>query len=253
MAKRKDAAKKDRELVRAIKSGGCPQAVERLFHDYQSFLWAFAYKYSSNKLPREDAYQIAAMGLLKAVERFDPERGTAFITFAYPTVDGELKKHYRDCVEFVRLPRRIHDLKRKITLTQKSIRDREKIEPTVRQIAEHLGVTDEDVIEALAAARNTQVLSLDMEVDNSYGQDTLLSLLGHQDGGFECMETAIVFDQMMESLPSCMKKVIALRLAGWTQKRIAEKLGLSQMQVSRLQNKALEIMGESRLLEKEPA
>jgi len=253
MREKKNTAARDRELVRAIKSGGCPQAVEQLFHFYQNFLWAFAHKYRSSRLPSEDAYQIAALGLLKAVERFDSERGTAFMTFAYPTVDGELKKHYRDCVEFVRLPRRIHDLKRKIAFTQESIRDQEKREPTIPQVAERLGVTDEDVIEALTATRNTQVLSLDMEFDSPYGEDTLISILGHQDGGFECMETAIVFDQIMESFPSLLREVIDLRLAGWTQKAIAEKLNLSQVQVSRLQNRATQMITESRLLEKEPA
>jgi RNA polymerase sigma-B factor len=253
MERKKNAAADDRDLVRSIKSGGCPQAVEQLFHDYQNFLRASAYKYQSNRLPFEDAYQIAAMGLLKAVERFDPERGTAFMTFAYPTVNGELKKYYRDCVEFVRIPRKIRDLKRLIALTQESLREREGREPTISQVAERLGVAEEDVIEALAAEHKTRVLSLDMELEGEYGEDTLASFLGQQDEGFERMETTMIFEQIMETLPSLMRSVIDLRLAGWTQKMIAKKLNLSQMQVSRLQCRALEMIDESRLLEKEPA
>ncbi|MBN2025693.1 MAG: sigma-70 family RNA polymerase sigma factor [Actinobacteria bacterium] len=249
MAKGTKEALPDKELLMRAKSLDDPGAVEELFHAYQDLLRSLAYKYKSTLLAYEDAYQVAALGLLKALERFDPGRGTAFITFAYPTITGELKKHYRDHMEVVRIPRRIRDLKRMIVVAQDSLRESLKREPTIPEVAASLDVPEEELIEALAAARRTTVLSLDLEVEGEEGSDSLLYFLGHQDTSYEYLENRMLIEQMMGSLPDDLREIMGLRLAGWTQKKIAERLGISQMEVSRLQKKAVCMIGESRHLE----
>ena len=102
--KRKGLSAVDSDLLVKIREEDDSGAKERFFDRYEDLLHRFAHKYHSDRLPYEDAYQLAALGLMKAVRRFDPERGISFITFAYPTVEGELKKHYRDHVDIVRLP-----------------------------------------------------------------------------------------------------------------------------------------------------
>ncbi len=245
MARGTRAKIRERDMLERAKSTDDPGAVEDLFHAYQDLLRSLAYKYRSPLLAYEDAYQVAALGLLKALERFDPERGTAFITFAYPTITGELKKHYRDHVEVVRIPRRIRDLKRMVMIAQDRLREACRREPTISEVADTLNVPEEDVIEALAAARSTSVLSLDLEVEGEEGNDSLLYFVGYHDAGFEWLENRMVVEQMMDSLPDHLGEILGMRLAGWTQKRIAEKLGISQMEVSRLQKKAVRMISES--------
>jgi RNA polymerase sigma-B factor len=244
---------KDHNLMRLIKSGDDPGAMEQLFRDYEDFLRLFAHKYQSSMLPYEDAYQVAALGLLKALQRYDPERGTAFTTFAYPTVAGELKKYYRDHVEIVRIPRRIRDLRRAILTAQEAFRECYRREPTVNEMAGILDVSQEDVIEALATVRISYMLSLDIPFQNESGDDPLASFLGYQDAGFEHMEAKMILDEVMSTLPYDLRKILEMKLAGWTQKNIAEDLGISQMEVSRLQRKAIQMVNEFYALQKEPA
>ena len=246
-------AVRDRELLIRAKSMDDPEAVEELFHSYQDLLRSLAYKYKSTLLPYEDAYQVAALGLLKALERFDPDRGTAFITFAYPTISGELKKHYRDQVEVVRIPRRIRDLKRMVLASQDRLREEYRREPTISEVAANLGAPEEDVIEALAAAKSATALSLDLQIEGDEGSDSLLYFLGYQDSAFESLENRLLLEQMLDSLPDYLVEIIDMRLRGWTQKMIAEKINLSQMEVSRLQKKAMRMMNESCAPERESA
>jgi RNA polymerase sigma-B factor len=244
---------REKYLFIQAKSMDDPRAVEELFHKYHDLLRSFAGKYQSASLPFEDAYQVAALGLLKALERFDPERGAAFITFAYPTIAGELKKHYRDYIEVLRIPRRIRDLRRLILTAQENFRQKHRREPTTSEIAIYLDVPEENVIEALTTVRETHLLSLDMPLENEQGNDTLLSFLEHRDSALEHLETRVVLEQMMEPLPHLLRKILRMRLQGWTQKSIAKSLGISQVKVSRLQEKAIAKMNQSYAFQKEPA
>ena len=108
--KKKGLSAAEIDLLERIYKHDDAEAKEHFFDRYQDLLHRFAHKYHSDRLPYEDAYQLAALGLMKALKRFDPARGVSFITFAYPTMEGELKKHYRDHLEIIRLPRPLRDL-----------------------------------------------------------------------------------------------------------------------------------------------
>ena len=235
----------DNDLLIRAKSTENSQAVEELFQKYGNLLRSFANKYRSNSLSYEDAYQVAALGLLKALERFDPQRGNAFTTFAYPTIAGELMKHYRDHVEVVRIPRKVRDLRRVILMAQDNFRQQRRREPTIREIAHELEIPEEEVIEALATASNTYTLSLDMPIKSEKSKDGLLSFIGYDDAGFENLETRMVLEEMIEVLPNRLRQIIEMRLEALTQREIAEIMGISQMEVSRMQKKALGMMIDS--------
>jgi RNA polymerase sigma-B factor len=243
----------ERHLLMQARSTDDPQAVEEMFSQYGDLLRSFAHRYQSSSLTYEEAYQIAALGLLAAMERFDMERGTSFITFAYPTIMGELKRYYRDRAEVVRIPRRVRDLRRVILMVQEKFREDHRREPTIDEIAQNACVPQEDVVEALATAQSAHVLSLDYSLGSEGSDDTLLSLLGHHDSAFEHLESRMELESILGALPPRLRAVVELKLEGWTQKSIAENLDVSQMQVSRLQRRALKILDESRELREEPA
>ena len=233
--KKKGLCAVEGDLLERINGDDDAEAKERFFARYQDLLHRFAHKYHSDRLPYEDAYQLAALGLMKALRRFDPARGVSFITFAYPTIEGELKKHYRDHLEIIRLPRPLRDLRQRISAESRRIMDKEGREPDVPRLARNLGVSEEDIVEALAAHQNTCVFSL----DGSYGdgqEETPLSLfVGSCDPAFEEVERELDMESALASLPPRHRQVMHLRLnEAWTQTRIARELKISQMHVSRI-------------------
>lgn len=245
--------KAERELISRIKESDDRQAMDSLMERFLPLLHRFAGKYRSDYLSYEDAFQVAAMGFMEALERYDPDRGTAFISFLYPTVDGILKRHYRDCVEIVRIPRRLRDLRIR-ALREKEIFFAEKgREARISEIACILGEDEEVVIEALAAYGVINALSLEGPCDAERSDEPLISLVGRGDPAFEEKEQEIVLEQALAGLPDLMRMVLELRMAGWTQRRIAMRLQVSQMQVSRLEHKAMDMIGECFLEEEKPA
>ena len=241
----------EEELVSRIKDGGDKRAKEKLFRAYGGILGSLACRYSSPLLPYNDAYQVAAVGLLKALGRYDRGKGIAFKSFAYPYIEGELKKYYRDKAEMVRLPRKLQRLKREVVLCEERFLQGTGREPVVSQVASHLGAEEEDVIEALAAMRHLGPLSLDWCAGSGEEQHALVDTLGDYDASFEEVETGLLLGDALGSLPARLRRIAELRLKkGWTQKMIAEELGLSQIHVSRLQNEAMKKLAEFCFAEK---
>lgn len=223
------------DLLKRIREEDDLEAKERIFARYEGLLHRFARRYRSDRLPYEDAFQLAALGLMKAMRRFDPERGVSFITFAYPTVEGELKKHYRDHLEIIRLPRRIRDLRQRINIETGRIWEEEGKEPDVHRLSQRLEVSEEEIIEALAAQQCVNVFSLDGTPFSCF--------VGSCDSSFEEVEKDLVIGKALSSLPMRHRKVMELRLRkGWTQARIASELEISQMHVSRLIREAVEML-----------
>lgn len=223
------------DLLERINCDDDAEAKERFFARYQDLLHRFAHKYHSDRLPYEDAYQLAALGLMKALRRFDPSRGVSFITFAYPTIEGELKKHYRDHLEIIRLPRPLRDLRQRINAESRRLMDLEGREPGVPRLARNLGVSEEDIVEALAAHQNTCVFSLDSTYGDGQDETPLSLFVGSCDPAFEEVEKELDIESALASLPSRHQQVMHLRLnEAWTQTRIARELKISQMHVSRI-------------------
>lgn len=237
----KTGREKEADLLKRIREDDDPAAKEEFFAKYSDLLHRFAHKYHSEKLPYEDAFQLAALGLWKALHRFDPSRGVSFITFAYPTVEGELKKHYRDHLELVRLPRPLRDLRQRVNAESRAL-EREGKRPDVVTLAERLGVSEEEIVEVLAASHNGSVFSLDYPCGSDDGE-TLAYFMGQDDPAFEDVERNLVIEKALSSLPPRHRRVIEMRLRkGMTQTHIARELRISQMHVSRLIREAVSML-----------
>ena len=182
----------------------------------------------------EDLNQVASLALLKAIDRFDPDRGLAFSSFAVPTILGELKRHFRDKGWMVRVPRDVQELNLRITKITESLTSELGRSPTPAELADRTGATVEQVLEARAANSAHHPESLDKPVTEDGEQ--LLDLAGGSiDPGYEHAETAAVVDGLLATLGEREREILRLRFAeDLTQAEIGELMGLSQMHVSRL-------------------
>jgi RNA polymerase sigma-B factor len=198
-----------------------------------------ANRYAGRGEPADDLHQVAVLGLIKAVDRFDAERGIEFAGFAIPTIVGELKRHFRDRTWSVRVPRRLQELRLAITGANSDLTHTLGRAPTVADIAAHLGISEEDVLEGLEGARAYNSTSLSTPA-NADGSMSLGDTLGGEDSAFELAELRIALGPAVAALDEREQKIISLRFYGnLTQSEIAEQIGVSQMHVSRLLARAL--------------
>jgi len=198
-----------------------------------------AQRYAGRGEPVDDLFQVATVGLIKAVDRFDPDRGVDFPGFAIPTVIGEIKRHFRDRTWSIRVPRRMQELRLAITGANSTLTHTLGRSPTVADIAGHLGVTEEDVLEGLEGARAYQATSLSAPVGPD-GNAELSDTLGAEDHGYELTESRVALGPALASLGEREQKILTLRFYGnLTQAEIAARIGISQMHVSRLIARAL--------------
>ncbi len=198
-----------------------------------------ANRYSGRGEPVDDLYQVAVMGLIKAVDRFDAERGAEFAGFAIPTIVGELKRHFRDRTWSIRVPRRLQELRLAITGANNTLSHTLNRSPTVADIAGYLDISEEEVLEGLEGARAYNSTSLSTPANND-GTMTLGDTLRSEDNAFEIAELRIALGPALASLDEREQKIISLRFYGnLTQSEIADQIGVSQMHVSRLLTRAL--------------
>jgi RNA polymerase sigma-B factor len=189
--------------------------------------------------PLDDLVQVATIGLIKSIDRFDVERGVEFSTYATPTIAGEIKRHFRDKGWAIRVPRRLQELKLSLTEATSELSQRSGRSPTVRELAEHLEMSEEDVIEGLESANAYSAVSLDAP-DSDESTVTIADSLGVEDDALYDVEYRESLRPMLEQLPPREKRIILLRFfRGMTQSQIATELGISQMHVSRLLSRTL--------------
>ncbi|MFR9757799.1 SigB/SigF/SigG family RNA polymerase sigma factor [Streptomyces sp. TR06-5] len=188
----------------------------------------------------EDLRQVADLGLFKAVTRYDPERGHAFESFAVPTVVGEIKRHFRDHMWDVHVPRRVQELRNKVRSSRRELGlAQEGRAPTVAEVAEHSGLTEEEVLTGLEALESYRTLSLDAELPGSEDGYALVDTLGDSEPGFDLVLYREAVKPELERLPERERYILYLRFfEDMTQSRIASRLGISQMHVSRLINRS---------------
>lgn len=197
-----------------------------------------ARRFSNRGEPYDDLFQVACLALIKAVERFDPDRGVEFSTFATRTVIGELKHHFRDKGWSVRAPRRLQELYLELAQAVSALSQELNRSPTVPELAAHLGVLEEAVLEAMEAGQGYRSSSIDAPDSE---QEPLSARLGDEDSGFTGFENRTVLVQALGSLPPREQLILRLRFFdGLTQSEIAQRVGLSQMHVSRLLSASLE-------------
>ncbi|MGW7202124.1 SigB/SigF/SigG family RNA polymerase sigma factor [Streptomyces sp. NPDC054837] len=183
----------------------------------------------------EDLRQVAALGLVKAVDRFDPERG-AFESYAVPTITGEVKRHFRDRMWALRVPRRVQELRNKVRVARRELTQTPgSAEPTVADLAAHTGLTEEEVATGLEALESFSTLSLDAELSNDEDGYSLADTLGEADASYETVVDRESAKAGLSRLPERDRAILYMRFfEDMTQSRIADQLGISQMHVSRL-------------------
>jgi RNA polymerase sigma-B factor len=200
----------------------------------------------------DDLRQVALIGLLKAVERFEPERGLQFSSFATPTILGELKRHFRDSGWAVRVPRRIQELHLELDRTVSVLSQELGRPPTPAEVATRAGVREDDVLESMEASSLYRLASLDAQPPDGAGPGPT-SRLGEVDPDLAGIEDRLALTELLTELPEREQRIIYLRFyEGLTQSEIAKRVGVSQMHVSRLLTKSLETLAEQGRLRAEP-
>ncbi|GAA2481660.1 SigB/SigF/SigG family RNA polymerase sigma factor [Winogradskya humida] len=198
-----------------------------------------AHRYSGRGEPDDDLIQTAVVGLIKSVDRFDPERGIEFAGFAVPTILGEIRRHFRDRTWSIRVPRRLQELRLAITDASNTLHHTLGRSPTIADIAAHLNTTEEEVLEGLEGARAYSARSLSTPVTED-GTTTLGDTLGVMDHDMELAELRIALGPAIAALDERERMILSLRFFGnLTQSEIAMKIGVSQMHISRLITRTL--------------
>jgi RNA polymerase sigma-B factor len=217
---------------------------DELISEHLGLAIALARRFSGRGEATDDLEQIATLGLLKAVERFEPERGLAFSTFATPTISGEIKRHFRDRSWSVRVPRALQELGLRLTATVADLTNELGRSPTVAEIAARIEVEPEAILEAMEANRAFATQSLDAQLP---GDDrTLGDTLGGDEPGMDHVEHEMVVNDLLATLPEREQTILRLRFFdGLTQTEIASRVGISQMHVSRLLSRSLDALRQS--------
>ncbi len=201
-----------------------------------------ARRYGRAGEPMDDLVQVASLALVKAVDRFDASQGTAFTSFAVPTITGELKRYFRDRTWMVRPPRDLQERTLRVDAALQTLTHDLDRSPTVSELAAALGTDEEAVLEALQArsARNAMSLSAPSGDDDDEPR-AFERALGRRDDGFETAESRVMLEALMRELPPRSREVLRLRFEDdLTQAEIGEAVGVSQMQVSRLIRQAVQ-------------
>jgi RNA polymerase sigma-B factor len=230
------------ELLRRYHEHGDLAARTQLIERAMPLVVHIARRYANRGEPLDDLIQVGAIGLVKAVDRFDPTRNVKLSTFAAPNIAGEIKRYFRDKGWSVRVPRDTQELANKLNDVVDRLTARLGRSPTVAEIAGALKVTDEQVLDAMQGARSYSTVSFEQPV----GEDrTALDVLGTVDDGFERAEHRVLLRAGLRGLAEREQEIMRLRFVeGLTQAEIAEHIGVSQMHVSRLIRKSLEEMHE---------
>lgn len=245
-------ASRERDLWTRLSCGRDPAAKEELVSAYLPLAARMARHYSGISEPYDDLFQVASMGLVNAVDRFDPARGTPFAGFAKPTISGEIKRYFRDKVWTVRVPRSVHDLMGKVDRATEELTLRLHRPPSVAEISRLLDADPSDVLEAMEAREKRRPLSLDAPASNSE-EEFAVEHSGGCDPGYGLAEERMMLAGLLPGLTGRERLILKLRFVDeLPQSRIAERLGCSQMHVSRLLRAALERMRETARQADEP-
>lgn len=225
---------------------GDPRAREELVQRFLPLARKLARRYSGAHEPFDDLMQVASLGLVKAIDRFDTGRGTAFSSFAVPTILGELKRYFRDLGWSVHVPRGAQELALKVEEGRQQLMTRTGRPPSVPELAEYLELSIEDVLDALETAGAHHTASLDSpREDGEDDSGTLADAFGQVDERFELVDAKVTIAAAARHLGPRERRVLLLRFVeDLTQSQIAELIGVSQMQVSRILRRALEQLRE---------
>ena len=232
---------KTRELFRRYKEQGDMDAREQLVMSHMNLVRFLANKFKNRGEPLDDLMQVGYLGLLKAIDRFDPDRGLEFTTYATPTILGEIKRHFRDKGWSVRVPRRLQELSAKVNQATDTLTTQLQRSPSVEEIADYLDASVDEALEAMESS--SAYSSVPLEGTGSTESDDAPSVLdryAEEDSELALTDDRLIIEEALAGFSPREREVIELRfLKGMTQIEIAEKLGVSQVQVSRLLRRTL--------------
>lgn len=199
-----------------------------------------AQRFSGRGTPKEDLVQVATVGLINAVDRFQPDQGSDFLSYAVPTVMGEVRRHFRDASWSMRVPRRLKELHLAVAGASTKLAQKLGRAPTPAEIGEHLNISREEVYQGIEAGQAYHTSSLDEPITNDGDGMPLGESIGEDDSGLEGVENHEALQPLIKALPPRERRILALRFFyNMTQTQIAEQVGISQMHVSRLLSRTL--------------
>ena len=236
----------DRDLLRRYHDGGDLEARERLIEQYLPLVRSLARRYANRGEQLEDLVQVGCIGLIKAIDRFDVDRGVELTTYATPNIIGEIKRHFRDKGWSVRVPRGLQELNVRLSQLLEQLTIQLERSPTIAELAKAAGVDEEEVLEALESGQAYTTVSL--STPSGHGDDAdldPLESLGTLEHEYEVSEDRAVLAPGLKALDERERRIIHLRFwEGLTQSQIAQQVGISQMHVSRLIRRSLEKVRE---------
>lgn len=240
----KQAWDKDRTraLFREYKRTGSTEARDELIVSHQNLVRFLAAKYKDRGEPMDDLIQVGTIGLIKAIDRFDPDRGLEFTTYATPTILGEIRRHFRDKGWSVRVPRRLQELSAKVNKATEELSVQLSRSPTVEEIANHVGASVDEVLEAMesSSAYSATPLEAGGSGDEEDGP-SVLDRYASEDEGLASSDDRMALAEVLSTFSPREQEVIRMRFdEDMTQSEMAKRLGISQVQVSRLLRKTLE-------------
>jgi RNA polymerase sigma-B factor len=236
-----DHLPEERRLLRRYHEDGDVAARDELAERFLPLARRLARRFERSGQSTEDLVQVASIGLLKAIDRYDTERGTTFSTFAVPTILGELKRHLRDQGWALRVPRPVQELALRVASTAQDLGEELGRSPSATEIAAALHVSTEEVLEAQEAALARDTASLDRPLSEEEGAGSHVDTIGDEEAGYELVEDVSAVAPALRALPAREREVLRLRFfEDLTQTDIAERMGVSQMQISRLVRRALD-------------
>jgi len=211
---------------------------DELIETHMPLVHHLARRYADRGEPIEDVTQVATIGLIQAIDKFDPDRGSAFSTYAVPTILGAIRRHFRDATWSVKVPRRVQELRGKIDAAHDALAQELGRSPTVAEIAARADIDPADVLDSLELSRARSAAPIDATSD---GEVPLADTLGDLDASLTDIENAETIKRLLTTLSEDERTVVTLRFFdGLTQTQIAERVGVSQMQVSRILTRSLE-------------
>ncbi|MDQ3433816.1 MAG: SigB/SigF/SigG family RNA polymerase sigma factor [Actinomycetota bacterium] len=237
------ARAEDHELLRLCREEGDSKARDQLVQRHLPLVRALARRYAGRGEPLEDIEQVGAIGLLKAIDRFEIERDVSLTTYATPNVVGEIKRHFRDKGWAIRVPRSLQELNAKMSPTIEQLTSKLGHSPSAGEIAAALGATPEEVLEALEVGSAYTTLSLSASPQGAERDSDPLDAIGEEDAGFERSDDRVSLAPALRVLAPREREILRMRFEeGLPQTQIADRVGLSQMHVSRLIRKSLAVM-----------
>ena len=239
--------KRTRELFLHYREFQDEESRDELITMYLNLVKYLASRFRNRGEPIDDLIQVGTIGLIKAIDRFDTDREVEFTTYATPTIVGELKRYFRDKGWAIKVPRRLQELSFRVNQAVDQLTQKIQRSPTILEIAEYLGVTTEEVLEAMETSEAYNFVSLETD-RNSDGSDSfsILEYIGKDDQVMAIVDDRTTLAKALKFLTPQEQRVLYLRFfQGLTQTEIATKLEISQMQVSRLLRKTLRVLREN--------